>query len=81
MLLLYEELFFLKITSICTIFFYINMCEITFELITVFPGIHRLQTKNTDRYMPIFMMIIFHMYNFDLYCYIFSHFYLFLFLC
>lgn len=61
-------------------FFYI-MCEITFELITVFPGIHRLQTKNTDRYMPIFMTIIFHMYNFDLYCYIFSHFYLFLFLC
>lgn len=54
--------------------FYI-MCEIKFELITVFPGIHRLQAKNSDRYMPIFMTIIFHMYNFDLYCYIFSHFY------
>lgn len=58
------------------VFFYI-MCEITFELITVFPGIHRLQAKNTDLYMPIFMTIIFHMYN----CYIFFHFYQFLFLC
>lgn len=67
--------FFQKITSICTGFFFYIMCEITFELITVFPGIHRLQAKNTDLYMPIFMTIIFHMYNFDLYWYIFSHFY------
>lgn len=67
--------FFQKITSICTVFFFYIMCEIKFELITVFPGIHRLQAKNSDRYMPIFMTIIFHMYNFDLYWNIFSHFY------
>lgn len=67
--------FFQKFTSICTGFFFYIMCEIKFELITVFPGIHRLQAKNSDRYMPIFMTIIFHMYNFDLYWYIFSHFY------
>lgn len=63
--------FFLKKSHRYARFFFYIMCEITFELITVFPGIHRLQAKNTDLYMPIFMTIIFHMYN----CYIFFHFY------